>query len=45
MRDRCSGCQRHTHKYGAGGLPLCQWYLAPVRENWGTSVRFTSNRP
>ncbi|MCX5008571.1 hypothetical protein OHB05_39155 [Streptomyces sp. NBC_00638] len=40
-----SGCQRRTHKYGNGGMPLCQWRLAPVQENWGSTVRFTSSRP
>ncbi|WP_221354621.1 hypothetical protein [Streptomyces beigongshangae] len=40
----CSGCQRTTHKYGSGGLPLCQWCLASARQNWGPAVRFTSTR-
>ncbi|MFJ2263508.1 hypothetical protein ACIOKD_35295 [Streptomyces sp. NPDC087844] len=40
----CSGCQRPTHKYGSGGLPLCQWCLSPVQEGWGPAVRFTSTR-
>ncbi|PSM42386.1 hypothetical protein C6Y14_14215 [Streptomyces dioscori] len=40
----CSGCQRPTHKYGSGGLPLCRWCLSPVRENWGSAVHFTSTR-
>ncbi len=38
----CSGCQRSTHKYGSGGLTLCQWCLETVRANWGSAVRFTS---
>ena len=40
----CSGCQRLTHKYGSGGLPLCQWCLAPVQDSWGPAVRFISTR-
>ncbi|WP_404200134.1 hypothetical protein [Streptomyces tauricus] len=33
----CSGCQRSTHKYGSGGLPLCQWRRVAalmVAEGW-----------
>ncbi|MDQ1041154.1 hypothetical protein QFZ75_007570 [Streptomyces sp. V3I8] len=41
----CSGCRRPTHKYGSGGLPLCQWCLASARENWGPAVRFNNTRP
>ncbi|WP_413755083.1 hypothetical protein [Streptomyces sp. MMBL 11-3] len=41
----CSGCQRPTHKYGSGGLPLCGWCLNAARERWGTSVRFNNTRP
>ncbi|MCT9011666.1 hypothetical protein [Streptomyces rhizosphaerihabitans] len=41
----CCGCQRKTHKYGSGGLPLCQWCMTPVQEGWGSTVRFTSTRP
>ncbi|MDQ1041609.1 hypothetical protein QFZ75_008111 [Streptomyces sp. V3I8] len=40
----CAGCQRPIHRYGSGGLPLCQWCLATARENWGPAVRFTSAR-
>ncbi|MFG2951936.1 hypothetical protein [Streptomyces adustus] len=40
----CSGCRRTTHKYGNGGLPLCQWCMSDAQEAWGTSVRFTSTR-
>ncbi|MFD7879503.1 hypothetical protein ACFV5G_36360 [Streptomyces sp. NPDC059766] len=42
--DPCSGCQRTTHKYGNGGLPLCQWCMTLAREAWGPAVRFTSTR-
>ncbi|TRO56269.1 hypothetical protein E4K73_47275 [Streptomyces sp. IB201691-2A2] len=24
MVGPCSGCQRSTHRYGSGGLPLCR---------------------
>ncbi|WP_395575778.1 hypothetical protein [Streptomyces sp. BK79] len=40
----CAGCQRNTHKYGTGGLPLCQWCLAPAMQRWGPAVRFVSTR-
>ncbi|MGY6026853.1 hypothetical protein [Streptomyces spinosirectus] len=40
----CAICQRKTHKYGTGGIPLCQWCLAPVQELWGPMVRFVSTR-
>ncbi|MFJ5646358.1 hypothetical protein [Streptomyces sp. NPDC093223] len=40
----CRGCQRTTHRYGSGGSPLCQWCMAPVMEQWGTAVRYVSNR-
>ncbi|WP_404199110.1 hypothetical protein [Streptomyces tauricus] len=41
----CSGCQRATHKYGSGGLPLYSWCLTAARANWGTAVRFNNTRP
>ncbi|MBZ3904401.1 hypothetical protein [Streptomyces griseiscabiei] len=41
----CSGCQRKTHKYGAGGAPLCQWCLSPVQDTWGAAVRYVNTRP
>ncbi|TRO56311.1 hypothetical protein E4K73_46870 [Streptomyces sp. IB201691-2A2] len=44
MVGPCSGCQRSTHKYSGGGLPLCHWCMATARESWGTGVRFTSTR-
>ncbi|MDQ1040118.1 hypothetical protein QFZ75_006534 [Streptomyces sp. V3I8] len=40
----CSGRRRPTHKYGSGGLPLCQWCLATARDSWGPAVRFTDTR-
>ncbi|WP_328843162.1 hypothetical protein [Streptomyces sp. NBC_00258] len=40
----CSGCQRSTHRYGSGGLPLCHWCITTARENWGTGVRFNNTR-
>ncbi|MEU3795944.1 hypothetical protein AB0F07_40265 [Streptomyces fructofermentans] len=40
----CSGCHRHTHKYGHGGLPLCHWCMATAQANWGNTVRFTGAR-
>ncbi|WSL72084.1 hypothetical protein OIE75_33360 [Streptomyces sp. NBC_01723] len=43
--EACAGCQRPTHRYGSGGLPLCQWYLAPEQKHWGPAVRFTNTRP
>ncbi|POX58836.1 hypothetical protein C3492_35475 [Streptomyces sp. Ru62] len=36
----CATCQRKTHKYGRGGLPLCQWCMGLARERWGSSMRF-----
>lgn len=41
----CSACQRKTHKYGSGGLPLCHWCMESVRASWGPTVRFVSTRP
>ncbi|MFJ3229228.1 hypothetical protein ACIPJS_38590 [Streptomyces sp. NPDC086783] len=40
----CASCQRTTHKYGSGGLPLCQWCMASAQEKWGPAVGFTSTR-
>ena len=40
----CGTCQRKTHKYGRGGLPLCEWCMQVAREKWGTAVRFVSTR-
>jgi hypothetical protein len=36
----CAGCQRPTHKYGHGGLPLCQWCMATVVARYGSGVRY-----
>ncbi|QNT94974.1 hypothetical protein HEP81_04702 [Streptomyces griseofuscus] len=44
LTGQCSGCQRMTHRYGAGGRPLCQWCMAPVAERYGSSVRYVSTR-
>ncbi|MEU5335550.1 hypothetical protein ACFW91_33850 [Streptomyces asoensis] len=41
----CAACQRTTHKYGHGGMPLCQWCAAPVLEQWGPHVRHLNTRP
>ncbi|MCG0068174.1 hypothetical protein L0F81_33755 [Streptomyces tricolor] len=40
----CATCQRKTHKYGRGGLPLCGWCFGRARERWGTGVRFAGTR-
>ena len=40
----CSGCQRSTHRYGSGGLPLHHWRMTTARENWGTGVHFNNTR-
>jgi hypothetical protein len=42
--DKVAICQRKTHKYGSGGVPLCQWCMAPVQQQWGTNVRVISTR-
>lgn len=41
----CAGCQRQTHRYGHGGLPLCQWCMASALEKYGPGVRFVNTRP
>ncbi|MET7684517.1 hypothetical protein [Streptomyces sp. NPDC005423] len=40
----CANCQRKTHKYGSGGVPLCRWCMAAVQERWGPTVRQISTR-
>ncbi|GLX54456.1 hypothetical protein Shyhy01_74050 [Streptomyces hygroscopicus subsp. hygroscopicus] len=44
MVGPCAGCQRPTHKYGAGGRPLCQWCMDPVVARYGSTVRYVSAR-
>ncbi|MFJ6393961.1 hypothetical protein ACIQJT_41020 [Streptomyces sp. NPDC091972] len=41
----CAACQRKTHKYGSGGIPLCQWCMEAAKTAWGSTVRFVSTRP
>jgi predicted Fe-S protein YdhL (DUF1289 family) len=40
----CAGCKRKTHRYGAGGSPLCQWCMALAQEKWGPGVRYNNTR-
>lgn len=40
----CAGCQRSTHRYGAGGRPLCQWCMDPVEARYGSHLRYVSSR-
>ena len=41
---QCAGCQRKTHRYGAGGEPLCHWCMATVKDQWDSRVRYTTTR-